>query len=162
MPAGSDFVCENDKCHEYRKGVAIINIWPLGDIDRVIASRGVQKNIEFRNGMIALKEQGRKHACISYPDADNIPIAGYRVQKWCQGCFCIWAWDVMLEGEVADTQDASKQFQVALVKENIPIQCPRCNDELKDFQKIIDDGIVCPHCKEKMKTYTWFSNEREG
>lgn len=162
MPAGCDFVCENEKCTEHRKGVVIINKWPLGDIEKVVEARAVKKNEAFRRELIALKGTGRTYACITYPNVDNIPISGYRVQKWCQGCFCIWGWDIMLGEEVADTKEASEKFLVALAKETIPLQCPKCSGvDLFDFQKVVEVGIVCPHCKEKMKTYTWFSNEKE-
>ena len=162
MPAGSDFVCENDKCKEHRKGIVILNIWPLGDISKVIDAKNVQEKEEFCKGLMALRDQGRKHACINFPNTDKIPVSGYRVQNWCQNCFCIWGWDIMFGEDIVDPKQASDRFPGALAKEPIPSLCPKCNGELKDFKKILEDGIICLHCKEKMKTYAWFSNETEG
>ena len=161
MPAGCDFVCENEKCKECNKGVVIINKWPLGDIDKVIEAAAVKKNKEFQDHLISLKGD-RKYACITYPNVDKVPIAGYRIQKWCQSCFCIWSWDVILEKEFVDSKEASEKFQEAAAKENIVSQCPKCNNDIKDFDAVAKDGIICPHCSGTMKTYRWFSNETEG
>jgi len=161
MPAGSDFVCENEKCKEYRKGIVILNVWPLGDISKIIESKNVKIKEDFHKGLIGLREQGRTHACINYPNVDKVPVSGYRVQNWCQNCFCIWGWDIMLGEDIADPKLAAEKFPEALAKEPIPSKCPKCQDDLRDFQKIINDGITCLHCKEQMKTYTWFSNETE-
>ena len=160
MPAGCDFVCENEKCQEYKKGIVILHIWPLGDINKVLEAKKVKENPEFHKGLTAMRDNGRTHACITYPNVEKVPIAGYRVQNWCQKCFCIWGWDIMVE-ETTDPKQASEKFKPALEKEAIPACCPKCNEELKDFNKLIEDKVTCPHCQEKMKAYTWFSNETE-
>jgi len=159
MPAGLEFICENKNCTEYKKGLVILGTWALGDIDMVIKSKNVEKIEGFKKGLETLKESGRKYACINYPNINNILINGFRVQKWCQDCICIWSWDIMLDKEVKTPEEAHKQLEDKMKIANVPNKCQRCGKDLKTFEQLIEEGINCPHCKEVMHKSSWFSNE---
>ena len=152
MPAGCDFICDNEDCKQYKTGFSMTAPWPLGEIDLVIKARNVQKDQEFAQGLIALKEEGRSHVCINYPNVEHIPTAGYRVHRWCSKCKCLWLYDVMLA-------DENEDFEKALERSDIPNECAKCGEKLLDFEGVIEEKISCPHCDEELKSSRWFSNE---
>jgi len=152
MPAGCDFTCENKECKQCGTGFSLKAPWPLGEIDLVIKARNVQNYEEFAKELTARKEEGRNYCCITYPNVDYIPIAGYRVQRWCSKCKCIWNYDVMFVEENED-------FEKALERYDIPVNCCKCGDKLLDFTTASEEKINCPHCDKELKSNTWFSNE---
>ena len=152
MPAGCEFFCNNEDCKQYKNGLTIVAPWPIGDIDKIIDARNVSKMEDFRDGLIKLKSEGRSFACITYPNINEIETAGYRVNKWCNKCKCVWMFDVLLK-------DGATTFEEALAKSDVPENCSKCNEKLKDFEHVIEDGINCPFCNEKLKSSRWFSNE---
>lgn len=152
MPAGCDFICENEECKQYKSGFSIISSWPLGEIDLVIKARNVQKDEEFAKGLANLKKEGRKYCCITYPNIDYIPTVGYRVDRWCSKCKRINLYDVMLAEENED-------FEKALERSDIPDNCFECGNKLLDFEGAIEEKINCPHCHKELKSNRWFSNE---
>lgn len=154
---GCDFVCKNEGCQHKGCGVVLTSPWPLGDIDKVIASQKISNNAQLKKDLMGLKEQGRQYACISLPDAENIPIVGYRIHMWCEKCPCDWTYDAMIpekfEGDII--QDAIKNA-------DIPENCPTCNDKLKAFSELIAqdaEGIRCTSCKSRLVKNVWFSNQ---
>jgi len=77
---------------------------------------------------------------------------GYRVHKWCSHCPCLWTYDAMIENK-DDTMEE------VVEKAKLPEKCSKCEGDLADFSKVIEETIKCPHCKEDMEMSTWFSNE---
>lgn len=154
---GCDFVCKNEECKHKDCGIVLTSPWPLGDIDKIINSQKVAKNPNLKKDLEELKKKGRKYACISLPDNENIKVVGYRVHMWCENCPCDWTYDAMiLEKGEKDVIDE------AIQNANIPENCLACNHKLKNFTEVMDkegDGIKCTSCKTKLDTSVWFSNE---
>ena len=154
---GCEFVCKNEECKHKGCGVVLTSPWPLGDIDKIINSQKVAKNIPFKKELENLKGQGRKYACIGLPNSEKIPVVGYRVHMWCSKCPCDWTYDgIIPENATGDI------IQEAIKNTNIPENCPTCNTKLKNFGELIDDngdGIQCTSCHIKLQNNVWFSNE---
>jgi hypothetical protein len=155
MPAGCDFICKNEECEHKDKGFSLTGAWPIGEIDKVIKASNIRKLEDFKEGLTKLKEQGREFARITLPNVDDIPIVGFRVQRWCDKCHCIWEYDVMVQDSEDDADETVK-------KGNVPVDCPKCSSKLIDFNDVVEDSIVCPHCKEPMNQSRWYSNEYEN
>ena len=139
--SGCDLICENLDCKYWKKGLTFTSTWPLGDIDLVMETGKDKK--EYYEGMLKLKEEGRKYACISMPNKADIPTLGYRVQKWCDNCKQLRLFDAIDE-------DIN----------SLPSTCSTCNGELITFAKAQD--ITCPECKQKLNITRWFVNEKEN
>lgn len=155
MPAGVDFVCKNDDCKYCNSGFVMTAPWPMGDINKIIDAPNVVNHKEFREGLLKLKTEGRKYACITYPNLDETEMESYRVHKWCQKCTCLWTYD-------APVSDVNKSISEVLEEANLPNECPTCNTELMDFNDVVEGGINCPFCKEEMSNNSWFCNETIG
>jgi len=155
MPAGSDFICKNEKCEHCDKGIVVTGPWPLGDIDKILDVPNVAKEDKFREGLMELKVSGRTHACLVYPNVDDIDTVGYRIHRWCPNCPCLWHYDAMV-------QDENDTLEQTLSKTDIPENCTTCGTKLQSFNELVEQdgvGVDCPHCKEPMQKNTWFSNE---
>jgi len=150
MPSGCDFICNNEECEQYNNGFVITSAWPLGNVALIINGSEVKKNESFRASLIKLKNEGRKYACITLPNIEDIPVVGYRFNLWCAKCNCIWNHDVMSAGETIED---------ILSKKLLPEKCPKCDEPLKSFEDVVEDSIPCPHCNEELKQSRWFSNE---
>ncbi len=152
--AGADLTCENILCTCHDKGFTVTSVWPLGDINLVIGA--VKDNEEYIKGMNRLKNEGRKYACIKMPNQANIPVVGYRIQKWCDQCKIIRQFDAMKTSSEELIEDTLKGA-------NIPDTCSTCNEKLWNFSEMIDEtlGINCPFCNVKLAIGRWFVNERE-
>ena len=152
MPAGSDFVCNNDTCEHCGKGLIITAPWPMGYIDKIVDAPNVVKHKEFREGLIKLKTDGHEYACINYPNVDEIETEAYRVHKWCPSCPCLWTYDAEIDMD-------GKTVEEIINDANLPETCPTCETELLDFNTVVEDGINCPACKVEMDMNPWVSNE---
>ena len=153
--SGSDLTCNNKDCKYYKKGLVITATWPLGEIDLVIETG--KENKDYYEGMLKLKEQGRKYACLNLPNKNNIPILGYRIQLWCDKCKSIRLFDALIKNPNETQEETIKNA-------NISTLCPVCNTRLKSFSEITSEkgeGISCLSCGKKMKTNVWFCNEKE-
>ena len=120
MPAGCNFMCVNEKCDHYRAGFTINGIWPIGNIEDVIKQDKVYNNKTFKEGIIKLKKSGREFTCICFPNDEDVPYIGYRVQKWCQNCKCIHSYDAMIDEDTMDSDEVIK-------KANVQSTCSKCN-----------------------------------
>ena len=146
MATGCDFVCGNKECKYVGHGVVITAPWPLGDIDKIIS---LAKD-DNKNELIKLKEEGRKYACISMPNSENIETLGYRIHLWCDKCPCLWSYDAILDNNT---------IEEAIKNANIPENCIKCNTHLNTFQELLNDEIIsCTSCKTKLNKKTWFCN----
>jgi len=143
--AGCDFVCVNKDCAHFDKGITMSGPWPIGDIDLVIHSERVRADVELQKQIQSHKDFGEKYAIISFPNKDNIPKVGVRIQKWCPKCPAIWNYNVLNKGEVAIEEPNETCFQ--------------CKEVLLDFDEVIKQGILCPHCKKEMQQRRWTTNE---
>lgn len=152
MPAGCEFTCKNEECKHNNTGFIILGPWPLGRIELVLDDPKVKENKEFYAELIKLKKEGRKYVCINYPNNANIPIEGYRIQKWCSFCKFIWNSDAMLKDGITSAEEAIK---VA----NITSRCKKCNGFLMDFDDVLENSIKCPHCEKTLQQSRWFSKE---
>lgn len=151
MPAGCEFICKNKLCLQCNNGFIITAPWPMGQIELVVNSNAVKEKEKFRQKILDLKKEGKKFFCIQLPNIENIPIVAYRIQLFSPDAGCIWQYDVELKG---------RTFQDALKEENLPEKCEKTGCYLLDFNKVIDIGIVCPHCNEKMYQDRWYANEK--
>jgi len=156
MPAGCDFTCKNEECEQYDSGLVLTSPWPMGKIELVINASNVKDKEEFRDGLVELKNNGQKYACITYPNVSYIDTIAYQVQLWCKSCLCIWKYDIVLTEDCPDFETA-----YAKAKENgdVPDTCPKCSGELEDYESVLEDGIACPFCKEDMQQNRWMAKE---
>jgi len=153
MPAGCDFICANENCSQHNNGFVITAPWPMGKISLVINSSRVKNIPEFREKLIKEKNSGRKYACITYPNTDDIPIERYRVQYWSHNAQCIWQYEVI--------KNDNETIQEAIQRtETIPFKCPKTNGPLMTFQEVLSEGIECAFCGEKLKQSRWFTQEK--
>lgn len=165
MASGCDFTCDNEKCEHHKKGIIIVSPWPLGDINKIIMAKNVRINKVFQKELIELRDKhGRKYACINYPNVNNIPVVGYRINLWCQKCKYLYKEDVLLDEPLVDKTPE----EIALAREEVIAKsqcedktCPTCNDKMKTYSQLMEenDGVDCPFCGVKMTKNTWFSNE---
>ena len=173
MPAGCDYVCENEACSCHSTGFTLTSIWPLGDIERVMVARNVSRVPELVKGLEEEKAHDHFLACINFPNVDSIPYIGYRVSKWCKKCTCLWKFDVMIpeerlleQGNPIDKAslkafDEQKEKEVKKATEDgaIENECPTCKERLTTFEELLEDGLPCPHCHEELSQQRWYSNE---
>ena len=152
MPAGMDFVCENQECEQCGKGIVITAPWPMGDINIIIDAPNVAKNKEFRERILTLKTEGRKYACITYPNINGIEQIAFRIHLWCPNCPCLWTYD-------APSGDLSKSLSEIIDEAGIPDKCIKCESYLMDFNDVVEESVICPFCNEKMTKNAWFCNE---
>ena len=155
MPAGCDFICQNDKCEQYKNGFAVTGPWPMGQIELVISYlskllASKPQNKQLLDKIIADKNNGRKYARISYPNRDEIQKVAYLVQLWSPEAKCIWDYDV---------EDTGKDLETIIAEANLPTKCPKTNGSLLNFNEITKEGINCPFCGEKLTQSRWFTNE---
>jgi hypothetical protein len=150
MAAGCDFICKNDKCKQSGKSIIMLGPWGLGDIDDVMKDDKVKNDKDLLNKLQQWAFQGRKHACINFPNSAEIDIKGYRINLWCDCCSCVWNYDIILNNNT---------LEEAMEAANLPKLCTKCGVDLINFDKAIKDSIKCPYCKENMQTKRWFSNE---
>jgi len=151
MPAGCEFYCNNEECEAYRTGFTITAPWPMGNICIVVNSSKVKQNPDFKNHLIASKRNGRKFACITFPDPDDIEIEAYRVQYWSPKAICVFEYDV----EASDEEELIDNLPYA----DIPDNCPQTGGPLLGFNDVVNEGILCPHCGERLSQNRWFTNE---
>jgi len=155
MPAGCDFICNNSECDQYKNGFVITGPWPMGQIELIISSlskslivKPANKNVLQQ--IINQKNQGRKYACIVYPNNDKIKTIAYRIQLWSPDAKCIWDYDIECDNETLCEN---------IAKANLPIMCPKTSGPLFTFNEVTRDGIVCSFCGEKLQQSRWFTNE---
>ncbi len=150
MPAGCEFICPNINCLHYGSGFNMTSPWPMAKIEIILSNinTAIQKQNEYKEDLLRWKEEGRKHACLILPNEKRIDIEGYRVNMWDDTKRCIWTFEVFLEeGETLETA----------TERSVP-KISTDGNELKDFNKVLADGIKCPHCGEELKQSRWFSN----
>ena len=152
MPAGCEFICRNPGCVNHNNGFTMTAPWPMGRVELVLNAINVRKNPEFRKGLIRMKNEGHKHACITYPNIDQIEKTAYRVQLWSLKAQCLWQFD-------AEIQDNSDNLTDIIKKANLPVTCTKTGCDLWDFNKTIQNGILCPHCHTRLQQDRWFTNE---
>ena len=154
MAAGCEFICKNEDCPNYETGFTITGPWPMGQISLIVRASNLKKMPEFCAALLEKKEQGETHACITLPNVDDIPVEAYRIQKWCNACSCVWSFAVHVEGDMS--------LEEAIEQSDAPEACPQCGGYMLDFERVIDEGLLCPSCNEPLFQSRWFSNEVEG
>jgi len=155
--SGCNFICDNNKCKHYKTGFVLYSPWQIGDIELIINDLNVIKNNDAREQLIKWKMEGRKHAIINMPNIHKIPSLGYRIQMWCNKCHIPWSYDIL------NPENKELDILIEEAKKNclIPEKCVQCNETLRDFVNVVNDGIVCWACNEKLAQHSWFSNEEE-
>jgi hypothetical protein len=111
------------------------------------------------NEIKAWQDDGKETFCIPYPDLDNIPVIGCRIQLWCDACCHIYTQEFVYTEKQRLT--LGKNFDELIEGEGRLQDCPQCKGELKDFEQALATGIDCPFCEERMDQKRWFSNEHE-
>jgi len=152
MASGCEFTCDNKDCKCYKSGFIMLAPWPIGEIDKVIVSKRVKENKAFQEELRKMKEDGKQYSCINYPNVDEIPTLGYKVQKWCDKCLVIWNFEAMV-GKPEETPEETVE------NAKIIDTCSKCNEKLRSFPQVVEEGIDCPHCNQKLIQQVWFSNE---
>lgn len=150
MPAGCEFICKNSSCQEFNKGFVITGPWPIARIEMIITSNSCKQKDKFRDELIELKNQGRKYACIIYPNYGEITAIGWRINMWSTEAKCIWNYDILFSEEKGLEQ---------LIEEQVPKTCPKTGKTLLSFNEIVSEGIMCPSCNIKLMQNRWFTNE---
>lgn len=151
MPAGCEFICQNKMCEHYNKGFNMTSNWPMGRIELIINAPNVKKSPSFRDGLIKLKNEGRKYACITYPNVSQIKTEAYRVQLWSNDAHCLWQYDI--------ESDEETNLSDLINQEKLPKVCPKTGGEMWTFDQTTKNGIICPHCGVTMRQDRWFTNE---
>jgi len=148
MPAGCEFICENEKCDYYKTGFSITAPWPMANINIVINSLANREHKEFKKELIELKNKGKELAIITCPNIYNVVPTHYRIQMWSNKAKCIWEYSIPYKEEYSEEE----------IYKDIPTICPTSGDTLIKFNDIIESGIVCPKCGEKLFQSRWYSN----
>jgi hypothetical protein len=145
MPAGCSFICDNSKCEQYKNGLTINSPWPMAKIEIVISN--LSKIAMFKTShketldkIIDYKNNGRKFACIIYPNNNNLEKVAYLFQFWSPEAKTIWEYDIETNG---------KSLEDILKSPELPDKCPKTGCKLLNFNDVIREGINCPHCGEK-------------
>lgn len=157
MPAGCEFICKNKECQDNDKGFVITAPWPLAKIELVITSltkwSSTKPNLKLvLEKIIEFKNEGRKFACITFPDPDRLPIEAYRINLWSQEARSIWQYDV-------EINDSESLEEILINTDIIPEICPKTGCKLQNFVEVSKEGINCPSCGEKLHQSRWFTNE---
>jgi thiol-disulfide isomerase/thioredoxin len=149
MPAGVDFTCKNEECECFNTKVTILSSWPIADIDDVIGSIKIEEyKVEFEKA----KQNGKKYACIKFPNEDEVKMVGWKVQSWCSKCPRIGEDEILLS-------HPDETFEEAMERYDLPEKCPVCEGDLKSFDELIEEGMLCPFCNEEMEMERWFAKE---
>lgn len=148
MPAGCEFVCANDKCKYFKSGFTITAPWPMTDIDLVINSQALKGNQEHKKVLEEQKCNSKKYASIIMPNTENLPIKSYKLQLWSQEAKCIYEHYMSVEN-----------YNNSAKYENIPDKCPKTGCKLLDFNGVLEKGINCPMCGEKLVQYRFFTKD---
>ncbi len=156
MPSGCDFICKNKECKQYDSGFVMTAPWPMGKIELVINDPNVKNKKEFRDKLIKLKNENQKYACITYPNVTDIETVAYQVHFWCENCSCLWKYEVVLTEEYPTFKEALAKD---ILDKKIPDKCFTCNSPLLAYNDVLEKGIVCPHCKEKLQQDGWIAKE---
>ena len=157
MPAGCEFICKNEDCQDNGKGFVLTAPWPMGKIELVISELSNQVKLkpslkDLLDKTIDFKNQGRKYACITFPNVNNIPTVAYRINFWSPTANCIWQYDVEEDEELTIVE------AIAKVTDGI---CPKTGCRMQDFVEVMKNGIECPSCGELFSQSRWFTNENE-
>jgi len=152
MPAGCEFICNNEECKCFSTGFVVHGAWPLGKIQDIIISDNVKKNPDLVENLKELQDDDREYSCINCPNIEGITIYGYRIESWCHKCLCIHSNDLMLSETCTTIEEVFEQNE-------IPTKCPKCEEDVFQFEALLDENINCPYCKQEMKQHRWFSNE---
>lgn len=155
MPAGCSFICDNSNCPQYQNGFTINAPWPMAKIELVISNLSKTlmfkpANKEILDAIINYKNNGRKYACIIYPNSNGLQKVAYLIQLWSPEAKTIWEYDIETDG---------KPLEEVLKSPELPDKCPKTGCKLMTFNDVTKDGINCPHCGEKLKQSRWFTNE---
>jgi hypothetical protein len=151
MPAGCEFICQNRSCTCFNQGFNITAPWPMGHIELVLNAPNIKENVSFRNGLIRLKNEGRKFACITYPNVANIEKVAYRINMWSKNISKLFQFDIEIQPD--------KTLEELIAESEIPSVCTESGGDLLTFDQVCKEGILCPHCEFQLKQDRWFTNE---
>lgn len=149
MPAGCEFICENNACEYCKTGFSITAPWPMANISIVINSLKNKEHQKLKQELIKLKSSGKKLALITLPNIYNVTPEFYRVQMWSDKEKCVWDFPVKY------SKDASEQDLYS----SVPTICEKTGDKLLSFTEVVEQGINCPKCGEKLAQSRWYTNE---
>lgn len=142
MPAGCEFICKNENCQCYNTGFVMTAPWPMSNINLVINSSTVKEKPEFRKKLIELRDSGKTFACIQLPNIDKVKAESYRVQFW----------DNNLKRVIEKYSKNSDVIDDEILEEKV-------QNNYMDFTEATTDGIICPHCLQKLFQSRWSTND---
>lgn len=153
MPAGCDFICKNKDCQHYNTGFTITAPWPMAKIEMVISklNTNIKSHLDLKEKLVSYKNEGRKFACIIFPNTDNLKTEAYRIQLWSPKANCVWAYEVPYDGDTSMSD--------ILTSDILPKTCPQTGGELMTFNKVIKENIKCPYCNSELIQSRWFSKD---
>lgn len=154
MPAGCDFVCENEKCEFYKLKIQINGVWPITKIDKVIDS-GKIKGTPYEENLRELKKEGKEYACVVFPNKDIFFYDGAKMEHFCIKCLKRIVGFIIFPHSVTP-KTFNKVFMREVKKSGFKNKCDNCGSKTFDLQKMIKKGIICPKCKVKTKQHRWF------
>jgi len=150
MSYGCDFVCENRQCKNTGCKIPIHGAWEIALIDAVAGSGKYRDNHGWQKALAEKKANGMKHALVPYPNTDDIPVVGYRVQFFCPVCLVLWDEDYLRESY------PSKEAMLADIKaQGDSYKCRKCGHPALSAKKAKNEGIDCPGCHKPLNPIPW-------
>ena len=115
---------------------------------------------EYFDKLLEYKKEGVKFASLILPNSLEIPIIGYRLSFWSEKAKCVYQMDIETNGKPLSEiyPDITTIYPTTCPNEKCTKRVENC--ELKPFEKVIIDGIICPFCNTKAKQDRWFSNDK--
>lgn len=146
MPAGCEFICNNENCNCYKSGFTMTGPWPMAKIEIIIANMNPRNEVQeqVRKNLIKMKDEGRKYGLINFPNENKLTTNAYRVSLWSEDAKCIWNYDI-----------PSEEYENWIQ----PQECPKTGGKLIPFKDVVENGIKCPSCGEELKQSRWATKE---
>ena len=154
MPAGCDFVCENEKCEYCKMKIQINGPWPIAKINTVINSQKI-KGTSHEEELKKRQSEGIKYACVAFPHMDKFNYNGVKLEKFCPKCLKKFSEYVVFFAPVSPKK-LDRVFRKRVRESKFIKMCPDCGTRLLDLQRAMKEGIICPKCKVETKQNRWF------
>ena len=154
MPAGCDFVCENENCEYYKLKIQISGTWPIAKIDKVIESKKI-RGTSYEENLRKLKKDGKEYACVVFPNKDVLFFDGAKIERFCSKCLKRITSFLMFPYSIGHKK-FDRVFTREFKKSGLKSKCGDCGSKIFDLQKMIKKGIKCPKCGVETKQYRWF------
>ena len=160
MPSGCEFVCENEDCKCCGSGFTMHDFWPVVKIDDIL---NIQNEVELPEGFIEAmekrKKDGREFCLVPYPIPEGVEPLGVRVQLWCSEPPSIIDEDIDCE-YLPDLLEEKGEKVLTMIVSTNGFTKEKDGVSLKTYRDCLFQGILCPHCGEKMGQSNWFVHHK--